>query len=313
MLDIILVIIVFIAIILFWVMLYDTGRFVVVKHTVKNSKIKGKVRAIVLADLHNKQYGKDNELLLQAIDDQNPDVILIAGDILTAHPGKSLKKAISFMEKLAAKYPIYYGNGNHEHRIKLYPQTYGTMAEEYADALKKMGVEPLVNARRDLATDFAMTECKGPGALPEGEKREVLANSNLCIYGAEIDRKYYKRFTVPVMEEGYMESILGEPDKKKFNILLSHNPDYFPNEADWGADLVLSGHVHGGIVRIPGWKGIASPNIRFFSKYDGGIFTEGESVMILSRGLGVHTIPFRLFNPGELIVLELEEESVTES
>lgn len=284
MLDVILVIAVIILIILFWVMLYDTSRFVVVKHTLQSPKIKGKVRAVVLADLHNKQYGKDNELLLQAIDERKPDMILIAGDILTARPKKSLNKAISFMEKLAAKYPIYYGNGNHEHRIKLYPETYGTMAEEYADALGKMGVEPLVNTRRDLK------------------------DSNLCVYGAEIDRVYYKRFRVTPMEDGYMQSILGEPDKEKYNILLSHNPDYFPNAAAWGADLVLSGHVHGGIVRIPGWKGVASPNIRFFPKYDGGKFEEGESVMILSRGLGVHTIPFRLFNPGELIVLDLEEE-----
>lgn len=278
------VIAVIILIVLFWIMLYDTSRFVVVKHTLQSSKIKGKVRAVVLADLHNKQYGKDNEQLLRAIDEQNPDIILIAGDILTARPRKSLKRAISFMEKLSAKYPIYYGNGNHEHRIKLYPETYGTMAEEYAEALKKMGVEPLVNVHRELA------------------------ESNLCIYGAEIDRVYYKRFRVTPMEEDYMQSILGNPNTEKYNILLSHNPDYFPNAAAWGADLVLSGHVHGGIVRIPGWKGVASPNIRFFPKYDGGRFEEGETVMILSRGLGVHTIPFRLFNPGELIVLDLEEK-----
>ncbi len=278
------VIAVIILIVLFWIMLYDTSRFVVVKHTLQSSKIKGKVRAVVLADLHNKQYGKDNEQLLRAIDEQNPDIILIAGDILTARPRKSLKRAISFMEKLSAKYPIYYGNGNHEHRIKLYPETYGTMAEEYAEALKKMGVEPLVNVHRELA------------------------ESNLCIYGAEIDRVYYKRFRVTPMEEDYMQSILGSPNTEKYNILLSHNPDYFPNAAAWGADLVLSGHVHGGIVRIPGWKGVASPNIRFFPKYDGGRFEEGEAVMILSRGLGVHTIPFRLFNPGELIVLDLEEK-----
>lgn len=308
MLDVILVVAVIILIILFWVMLYDTGRFVVVKHTLHSPKIKGKVRAVVLADLHNKQYGRDNEQLLEAIDKQAPDIILIAGDILTAHPKKSLKKAISFMENLAAKYPIYYGNGNHEHRIKLYPQTYGTMAEEYGEALEKMGVEPLVNVCRDMAIDFVKTDCEGLGATPEENTRASLAGSNLCIYGAEIDRKYYKRFTVTAMEADYLKSILGEPDKEKYNILLSHNPDYFPNAAQWGADLVLSGHVHGGIVRIPGWKGVASPNIRLFPKYDGGKFEEGESVMILSRGLGVHTIPFRLFNPGELIVLDLEEE-----
>lgn len=308
MFDVVLAIVVIIFIFLFWIMLYDTNRFVVVKYSLQSSKIRGKVRAVVLSDLHNKQYGKDNELLLHAIDEQKPDIILIAGDIMTAHPKKNLNKAIIFMEKLSAKYPVYYGNGNHEHRIKLYPQTYGTMAEQYKNALKNMGVEPLVNTRRDLSVDFGESKCEGLGAKPEENTGSNLANSNLCVYGAEIDRKYYKRFTVPVMEEGYMQNILGCPDEKRYNILLLHNPDYFPNGAQWGADLVLSGHVHGGIVRIPGWKGVASPNIRFFPKYDGGKFEEEDSVMILSRGLGVHTIPFRLFNPGELIVLDLEEE-----
>ncbi len=277
------IIVVIIGIILFWFVLYDSSRFVVVKHTIKDAKIKGRLRAVVLADLHNKQYGRDNEWLLQAIDEQQPDVIIIAGDIITAHPKHSLKKAISFMEKIAGKYPIFYGNGNHEHRIKLYPETYGDMAEEYAKALSKLGVEPLVNMHREL---------------PE---------HNMVVYGAEIDREYYKRFTVPEMEAGYMQSILGTPEKEKYNVLISHNPDYFPNGAVWGADLVLAGHVHGGIVRIPGWKGVASPNIRLFPKYDGGKFTEGESLMILSRGLGMHTIPIRLFNPAELIVIEFEE------
>ncbi len=278
-----LIFIAIIVIILFWIILFDTSRFVIVKHEMVDERIRGKLRACVLADLHNKQYGKGNELLLQAIDEQKPDLILIAGDILTSHPGESLEPAISFMEKLATKYPICYGNGNHEQRLKLYPETYGDMAKEYGEALAKMGVEPLVNCCR------------------------YLEKSNICVYGAEIDREYYKRFTVPEMDSDYMEKTLGKPDKEHYNVLLAHNPDYFPKYAKWGADLVLSGHVHGGIVRIPGWKGVASPNIRLFPKYDGGKFEEGDSVMILSRGLGMHTIPIRLFNPGELIVIDFKE------
>lgn len=272
-----------IGIILFWIILFDTSRFVIVKHKVADERIRGSLRACVLADLHNKQYGKENELLLKAIEEQKPDVIFIAGDILTAQPGKSLKPAICFMEKLAEKYPIFYGNGNHEHRLKLYPETYGDMGKEYTEALAKMGVEPLVNSSR------------------------YLEKSNICVYGIEIDREYYKRFTVPEMEAGYMESLLGLPDRSHYNVLLAHNPDYFPEYAAWGADMTFSGHVHGGIVRIPGWKGVASPNIRLFPKYDGGKFEESGAVMILSRGLGMHTIPVRLFNPGELIVIDFEE------
>jgi len=88
--------------------------------------------------------------------------------------------------------------------------------------------------------------------------------------------------------------------------LIAHDPDYFPKYADWGADLVLSGHVHGGMVRVPFWgKGVVSPNVRLFPKYDGGEFTIGKSRMLLSRGLGMHTIPIRLFNPGEILEVEL--------
>lgn len=284
MLDVLLIFLAIICIILFWIMLFDSNRFVVVKHTVKDRRIKGHYRAVVLADLHNKQFGRKNALLLDAIEQHKPDGIWIAGDMMTAHPKKSLEPAVDFMGKLAEKYPVFYGNGNHEHRIKLYPETYGDMAKEYGEALHNMGIEPLVNMHRDIEA------------------------CNIAVYGVEIDRYYYKRFYVRKMEENYLESLLGSPDEREYTVLLAHNPDYFPQYAKWGADLTLSGHVHGGIVRIPGWKGVISPGVRLFPKYDGGRFEEGSHVMILSRGLGIHTIPFRLFNPAELIVIDFEEE-----
>ena len=285
MLDILLVIVVMTAIILLWIMLYDSSRFVIVRHSIRAKQIKKPFRAIVLADLHNKQFGKQNELLLKAIEEQKPDAIWIAGDILTARPGRSMQPAIDFVTALAKKYPVFYGNGNHEHRLKLYPEKYGDMAQEYAQALKQVGVVPMVNCH------------------------QVLKEYGIDIYGAEIDKFYYKRFVVPKMPEDYLTGVLGTPQKENYIVLLAHNPDYFPNYAGWGADLVLSGHVHGGIVRIPGWKGVLSPNVRFFPKYDGGKFTEGKSTMILSRGLGMHTIPVRLFNPGEVIVIEFSNGS----
>lgn len=267
----------------FWIILFDTNRFVVRKMEICDKRIKGNYRVVVLSDLHNKCYGRDNILLLEKIREQKPDAIFVAGDILTAKPGKTLAIATHFIGELAKDYPIYYGNGNHEHRIKLYPETYGDMAQEYAEALTACGVEPLVN-----------------------EKREI-SSCNIVVYGAEIARKFYKRFHTPVMEEEYLKELLGEPDKEKFVCLLAHNPDYFPRYAAWGADLVCAGHVHGGMVRIPGYRGVVSPAVRLFPKYDGGIFKEGESTMLLSRGLGMHTIPIRMFNPGEFTVVDFKE------
>ena len=124
----ILFIVLFIA--MLWLMLYDTTRFTVQKLTLRDSRIRKSCRAVVLSDLHNKQYGKNNELLLAKIRECEPDFILIAGDMITAKPGKSFEKTLEFLKKLSEICPICYGNGNHEQRLKLYPGTYGDMAEK---------------------------------------------------------------------------------------------------------------------------------------------------------------------------------------
>lgn len=281
MLDILLTIIGIIGMVLLWVMLYDSNRFVISKHVFRDKRIRKDCRGVVLGDLHNKRYGKDNEQLIAAIREQKPDFILVTGDIPTAKPGASLDTAIHLMEELAKDYPVYYGNGNHEHRMKLYPETYGNMHEVYDKALQDMGVVRLVNSHI------------------------VLQEYGITVYGSEIDRFFYTRFGVRPMNADYLAGELGEPKEDTYNVLLAHNPDYFPRYAEWKADLVLSGHVHGGMVRVPFWgKGVVSPNIRLFPKYDGGRFEEGSSVMLLGRGLGMHTIPIRVFNPGELLVID---------
>ena len=280
--DVVITVITVILVVLVWIMLYDSNRFVVRHYSLRDQRIKKPVKAVVLADLHNKRYGKENERLLQAIDEIRPDMILIAGDILTAKPKASLETAVDLLTKLAGKYPIYYGNGNHEHRLKLYPENYGDMAERYEETLQKIGIRRLVN------------------------EHTVLEESGICIYGSEIDKLYYKRFGIQPMDPEYLKSLLGQPSAEKYTILIAHNPDYFPKYADWGADLVLAGHVHGGMVRVPIWgKGVVSPNVRLFPKYDGGEFTLGKTRMLLSRGLGMHTIPIRLFNPGEVLEVDL--------
>ncbi|MCQ2540405.1 MAG: metallophosphoesterase [Acetatifactor sp.] len=278
--DIVITVFVFLALILFWIILLDTNRFVVRRTQVTDERIRKPLRAVVIADLHNKQFGKDNCNLLEAIRKEQPDVILVAGDILMARPKKSLEPAIHFIRELSKEYPIYYGNGNHEHRLKLYPETYADMADRYKDALGECGVDPLVNTSATLA-EYGM---------------------NIC--GVEIDREYYRRFRKISMEKEYLRSVLGEKDKELYTVLLAHNPDYFEAYAEWGADLVLSGHLHGGVARVPFWgKGVISPSFRLFPKYDGGEFELGQTKMILSRGLGTHTIPVRVFNPGELWVV----------
>lgn len=283
--DVMITLLVIFCILIIWVMLYDSNRFVVRRLELCDRRIKKPVRAVVLADLHNKCYGKKNRILLEAIREQKPDVILIAGDILTARPGRSLDPAIHLLRELAKEFPVYYGNGNHEHRLKLYPQIYGSMAEEYGQALQDMGIQPLANSHVKLE------------------------DSGITVYGVEISKKYYRRFEKNRMEGEYLEQILGTKNNDCYTVLLAHNPDYFPEYAQWGADLTVSGHVHGGVIRVPFLgRGVISPSLRLFPKYDGGIFKEDRSVMLLSRGLGMHTIPIRLFNPGELWVVDFRPQ-----
>ncbi|MGN0432730.1 MAG: metallophosphoesterase [Lachnospiraceae bacterium] len=268
-----------------WVILYDTHHFVIRRYSFSSPKIKKAVKLVMLSDLHNYQYGRDNIQLLEAIEKEKPDAVVLTGDMITAVKKESFEKTLEFLKKINDKYPLYYAYGNHEQKVKLYPEVYGDLGERYEKALKEAGIEPLCNAHI---------------SLPEW---------GVTIYGLEIGHEYFHRFTTKPFPEKYLSSLLGEKDKTSYGVLLAHNPEYFPEYAEWGADLVLSGHIHGGIVRLPFLGGVISPAIRFFPKYDGGLFREGESHMALSRGIGTHSPNVRVFNPGELLVIELRTET----
>ncbi len=266
------------------VMIIDGNRFHVVEYQLYSEKVKEEHKFVVLSDLHNKSYGEKNKKLWNSIDKLAPEAILIAGDMLTSKPGKSYEVALDLIKNLAGKYPIYYGMGNHETRLFLYPEVYGDMGKNYEKDLNRIPVDLIRNESR---------ECQ----------------DNIRITGLDMKRDYYKRFKKYPMDSSYLPDTLGEVKQEKYEILLAHNPDYFEEYAAWGADLVLSGHVHGGMMRLPILGGVVSPAFKFFPKYDGGLFKQGKSIMILSRGLGMHTIPIRIFNPGELISLKISPKN----
>ena len=107
------------------------------------------------------------------------------------------------------------------------------------------------------------------------------------------------------MDYTYLEETLGKFDTSYYNILLAHNPTYFEDYAKMNPDLVLSGHLHGGLIRLPFLGGVIAPSLQLFPKYDGGRFEYEGSTMILSRGLGIHSIGLRMWNPAELVVIEI--------
>ena len=273
------------AVIMAGIMIYDSNRFRKVTYEVVSDRVKKDFRFVFLSDLHNKQYGPANERLFAAIDACQPDAILIGGDILTAAPGKPVEPAARFVTELASRYLIYYANGNHEQRLDLYPETYADMGERYEALLAEEGIVRLVN------------------------KAEYNQEHNTEVIGCQIDRRFYKRFKKVSMEEEYLREILPKKTEGMYTILLAHNPDYFEAYKAWGADLVLSGHVHGGVMRLPIFGGVLGTNFRLFPRYDGGMFAEDGKVMIVSRGLGAHTIPLRLFNPAELVEVIVKKET----
>ena len=269
------------------VMIIDGNRFKVVSYELCSEKIKQSYRFVLLADLHDRSYGKNNEKLIAAIRKLQPDIVFMAGDMMTAKAGSSYTRALRLIRELRKDYPVYYGMGNHESRLDSRRQTYGQLWDIYEKELSETGTVLLRNRG----------EAKG---------------EELFISGLEIDWRFYRHFKTEPMPPEYLRETLGRPDKGRYQILLAHNPDYFSDYADWGADMVLAGHVHGGIMRLPLLGGVINPALRLFPKYDGGRFEAGEAVMVLSRGLGMHTLPVRIFNPGELVFIQLTPASQSE-
>lgn len=263
------------------VMVIDCHRFVVREYTCRDRRLQKPLKLVQLSDLHNSTFGAHNEKLLRAIYRQEPDIIVVSGDMYTSLLGSDIIPAKELLLTLAKEFPIYYANGNHEQKTKDQPEEFGTLYEDYRNELEEAGVHFLSNES---------------AYLPE---------YHLRMYGLEIDREYYRKFRTQILGMEKVREYLGTKEEASYGVLIAHNPDFFADYAAWGADLVLSGHVHGGLMRLPFLGGVIAPSMKLFPKYDGGRFEEGASVMILSRGLGSHTLPIRIFNPGELVVVKL--------
>ena len=280
---------------------HDTHNFVVRNYEVKTDKIKGDLTFVLLSDLHGYNYGKDNEKLISAIDGIGPDAILCAGDMFTAREIKGrvhTRQGEIVLKNLASRYPVYASNGNHEEKIKSYTQEFGNLFDRYREGLVRSGVTYLENE----SVFFEPVYKDGGGA-------DKPFTGKIRITGLELGLSYFRKVVKLRLEQSTIKEKIGEikgSDRDAFNILIAHNPQYFNEYAAWGADLTVSGHVHGGIIRLPFLGGVISPAIVLFPKYDGGKYVRDGKTMILSRGLGTHTIHVRLFNPAEISVINIK-------
>lgn len=253
--------------------------------------LKNTRRVVFLSDLHNYRYGRENERLYDAIAGQNPDLILIGGDMLVRKNGNSYEQTVEVLRRLPALAPVYYANGNHEQKLKERPDQYEQSYKDYRERLEKSGIHFLENSSVKLHWDGLAVQ----------------------ITGLEIPLQGYEYGKKKVMSLAEIEKRVGSPSGASYQILLAHHPAYVKMYQRWGAHLILSGHLHGGIVHLPGIGGIVAPDFCLFPKYSGGIYRENGSVTVVSRGLGVHTIPLRILNPAELVVLEFPGDKACES
>lgn len=252
-------------------------------YEIKTDKLKKEdppLRLVMLSDLHNRLWGDGQCQLLEAVDRLRGDLILCAGDMLLGRESGGMEHTLTLFEGLADRgIPVITVNGNHESRMRQRTSVYHQQYRIYAERLKELGVQILQNS------------CC--------EQRH--GSMRIHIHGYEMPLEYYQKFRVPPYDSQDLYQKLGKAENGIFHILLAHNPVYFKDYAKWGADLTLSGHLHGGIIRIPGIGGVITPQAKLFPKYDRGLFEEDGKYMVVSAGLGEHTVRIRICNPPQLI------------
>lgn len=254
-------------------------------------KIRGQisVKFAVLADLHGIMYGRENQELFERIAVEKPDAVLIPGDMVYSSDPATLMPVAGFLARLADQYPVFYSLGNHEYRMMLDPE----IQEKY------------------LAYERSLTNA-GVCFLHNEHTSMKIRETDFVFCGLELPMEYYKKPRSPALSLTSMEEFAGPVSQDGIQVLLAHNPKYGNTYFSWGADIIFSGHYHGGMIRINEHHGLISPQFHLFPAFCCGDFHRGKSHMIVSAGLGEHTIPVRIHNPRELVFAELFPTALTE-
>lgn len=281
--EVILLILLMICIVVFLIVVHDMTHVRTVQYEITSEKLEKDTTIALLSDLHNHNVGKDNTAILKAVYENKPDAIVIAGDLITADGKMKDQNTMTLLKGLCGKYPIYYGYGNHETKLRERENIYGDYFKQYQRKLKKMGIRLLDN------------------------ERVIIPETNIEVVGFHTPLSLFQHFCVAKCSKDVIKYQVGEAKEEHFELLIAHNPDHFESYDEWGADLTVSGHQHGGIARIPFLGGVISTGFRLFPKYDGGLFEGKHGIMIISRGLGTHTIPVRFNNPCELVIIHLKK------
>lgn len=276
-------IVILVIILLLILLLYiDNNRIKVKKYEYTNNKIPKSFdgyKIVHLSDIHSKKFGKNNRKLIDKINEINPDIIIMSGDIVDKRKGNIFEYANS-LDELFKKYKAYYAIGNHELGL-IYPSY-----KNYINYIEKLGAYVIIDGKEKLYKD----------------------NDYIVINALRFKMNYQSENMIGKKREyqiEYMKNKLKPIDESKFNILIAHDPENFDMYKKIHMDLIFSGHVHGGIIRI-GKICLFSPRRKFFPKYSYGMTTEGSTTIITSAGMGKATLPIRVFNPPEIGIITLK-------
>ncbi len=228
-----------------------------------------------ISDLHNAEFGENNSTLIKMLQEQEPDIIAITGDLVDSDH-TNMEVSVEFCRQALQVAPCYYVPGNHEAWL-------GERYNELENQLKDIGVNVLRNESMKLSS----------------------GNDTVWIMGVD-DPDFVDRSSMFDLSDGIISKEIEKADAPLgYKILLSHRPEVFETYVQEGIDLVLSGHAHGGQVRIPFVGGLVAPNQGFFPEYDGGVYSMENTHMVVSRGIGNSIIPVRINNRPEIVFVTL--------
>lgn len=235
-------------------------------------------RVLQISDLHHRNFGKNQSRITKRAEKLSPDIIVITGDLVSRDQRDFIKTEI-FCRTLVSIAPVFFSIGNHELDLP------SDVQREYLDTLKRAGVQLLIDEITTLNRN--------------GE--------SIAIAGAALETGVYhdgnhRYGSLNMYSKEKLEKAIGV--RHMCTLLLAHNPLIFDAYVDWRADLILSGHVHGGVVRLPFIGGILSPERRFFPRYTKGLYCKRDSQIYISAGLG----KIRFLNPPEVNLITLRRE-----
>ncbi|KGR78244.1 metallophosphoesterase [Ureibacillus sinduriensis] len=264
----------FLLIIAIYLFLYINNHWIVTdEHVFESEKVPESFdgfRITQVSDLHDALFGNHQESLVKKVEATDPEVIFLTGDVIDSNR-YNLEQSLQAVREFVEMADVYYVIGNHEVATN--------KVQEIYEALKALGVHVLPNTSTTIERG--------------GEQ--------ISIIGIEDPLNGHET-------QDMLSTALSDVDRENLTVLLAHRPEKFNTYVANNINLVFSGHAHGGQIRLPFVGGLVAPGQGYFPKYTAGIFEDGETSMNVSRGLGNSTVPFRIFNLPQLVVVELKSK-----